>query len=437
MGLSLSLFNAMPLAVRALWRDLIEADLSLYLVGGAVRDILSEQADPHDWDFAVGATPEAVTALSEALGYQVVPSGLRFGTVTILTDAGGVEITTFRRDGAYTDGRHPATVHPASSIEEDLARRDFTINAIALTWDGTVIDPFGGRKDIENRSLRAVGDPLTRFYEDPLRVWRAARFAGRGWRLNPATRQAAQVASPRLRLISRERQRDELLKGLASPQVGSFLEAMEDLDTLDVLWPEWAALPESVTACAFAVAGAPLAVPPWLRLAGLLHGLVVHDDEKYLRPNAVNGLRRVTWISATALLERLALDGATAERIAAVLDTQDFPWDTATGADLRGLLRHLGPLTESIWLFRRMLESQGVYAPTGAARQSYIQGILSAGVAPLAVSGRDIMQRFGLKPGPTVGRWLAFLRDQVDADPTRNQRDSLFAMVDTAMMRKD
>ena len=144
-----------------------------YLVGGCVRDVLMGRT-PEDWDIASSARPEQIM---EIFGEKAIPTGLRHGTVTVKARDGLYEITTFRTEGTYSDGRHPDTVSFSSSIEEDLSRRDLTINAMAMDDDGRVIDPFGGQKDLALRRIRCVGDPRKRFEEDALRILRAIRFA--------------------------------------------------------------------------------------------------------------------------------------------------------------------------------------------------------------------------------------------------------------------
>lgn len=149
---------------------------NVYLVGGAVRDVLMGR-QPKDYDFASAAHPEDALNIFSMAGYRVIPTGLQHGTITILIDEQPVELTTFRTDGTYTDGRRPDNVVFTASLREDLSRRDFTMNAMAMKLDGTVIDPFGGQDDINAGIIRAVGNPQSRFKEDPLRVVRAARFA--------------------------------------------------------------------------------------------------------------------------------------------------------------------------------------------------------------------------------------------------------------------
>ena len=150
----------------------------LYMVGGAVRDILMNKT-PHDYDFATNATPDQMLKMAEESNIEVIPTGIKYGTVTFRIDNQSFEITTYRKDSNYSDGRRPDQVTFSTNILDDLSRRDFTVNAIALNMLSNVteyVDPFKGRKDIENKVIRTVGDPVERFTEDGLRILRAIRF---------------------------------------------------------------------------------------------------------------------------------------------------------------------------------------------------------------------------------------------------------------------
>ena len=183
-----------------------------FYVGGCVRDTLLGRP-VHDWDVATSAEPAAVQALFE----KTVPTGLRHGTVTVLLDGARAEVTTFRLDGDYPDGRHPASVRYVRELREDLRRRDFTVNAMAMDERGEVTDLFGGRRDLAARLLRCVGDPDARFQEDALRMLRAYRFAAQlGFAVEPETEAAIFRCAPRCRALSRERVREEVEKTLLS-----------------------------------------------------------------------------------------------------------------------------------------------------------------------------------------------------------------------------
>ena len=197
----------------AIIKTLEDAGFEARYVGGCVRDTLLDRPI-HDWDIASQALPEDVLRLFP----HCVPTGIRHGTVTVLLDGVSAEVTTYRLDGAYHDGRHPDGVRFVRSLAEDLARRDFTINAMAMDADGNVTDLFGGRDDLARRCIRCVGDPEKRFREDALRMLRAYRFSAQlGFALDAATAGAVERCAPLAAALSMERIRDEMEKTLLSP----------------------------------------------------------------------------------------------------------------------------------------------------------------------------------------------------------------------------
>lgn len=204
----------MPEYILEILRRLTGAGFDAYAVGGCVRDTLMGRS-PHDWDVATSASCEQVAALFE----RTVPTGLKYGTVTVLLPGGGAEVTTFRRDGAYLNGRQPESVAFVTDIREDLSRRDFTVNAMAMDGAGEIVDPFGGREDIRRRVIRCVGEPERRFAEDALRMARAVRFAAvLGFRIDGATLAALRRLAPLAEKLSAERVLAELQKTLLSPR---------------------------------------------------------------------------------------------------------------------------------------------------------------------------------------------------------------------------
>ncbi|WP_242823676.1 CCA tRNA nucleotidyltransferase [Pseudoflavonifractor capillosus] len=201
-----------PGGVAALCARLRSAGWEAYPVGGCVRDLLLGRT-PGDWDVTTSAMPEEVIALFD----RTVPTGIRHGTVTVLTEDGGVEVTTFRAESGYADGRHPDAVTFGGDLTGDLTRRDFTINAMALGPDGAVIDPFGGQKDLQARLIRCVGEPGRRFREDALRMLRAVRFSAQlGFAVENATAEALRDNAELTACLSAERIRTELEKILLS-----------------------------------------------------------------------------------------------------------------------------------------------------------------------------------------------------------------------------
>ena len=263
-----------------------------YAVGGCVRDSLMGLV-PHDWDLCTSALPQQVVELFGA--ERCIPTGLQHGTVTVKQNGGLYEITTFRTDGAYTDGRHPDEVHFVPDVREDLARRDFTINAMACNEKEGLIDPFGGQSDLHNGIVRAVGVPRKRFEEDALRILRLYRFAARfGFAIDPATAQAAQALCEHLDCVSSERIEEELSKLLAAPKPGAYLNE----DVMAVILPELT--PEALAQAKPVVDACPADSGLPVRLAALLVSLGETGTRKALkRLRCSNAL-----IDETAMLVR-------------------------------------------------------------------------------------------------------------------------------------
>ena len=274
------------------------AGYAAYVVGGCVRDSLLGLT-PHDWDLCTSALPQQGM---ELFGVEkCIPTGLQHGTVTVKQGGGLYEITTFRTEGAYTDGRHPDEVHFVPDVREDLARRDFTINAMAYNEKEGLVDPFGGRADLQSGILRAVGVPHQRFTEDALRILRLYRFAARfGFGIDPATAQAAQELCAHLDCVSVERIEEELAKLLAAPAPAAYL----DEKILGVVLPELS--PEALAAAKPMVDACPAGsenLP--VRLAALLLSLGEDGTRRTLRRLRCSNAR----IEETAVLVREVVSG--------------------------------------------------------------------------------------------------------------------------------
>ena len=210
-------WKGLPESVSVCLATLRAGGWEAYPVGGCVRDLLLGR-EPGDYDVTTSARPETVQTLFP----RTAPTGLRHGTVTVLTEGGPIEVTTFRREGGYADGRHPDAVAFDAGLTEDLSRRDFTVNAMALGPDGAIIDPFGGQVDIKNKLIRCVGDPDRRFGEDALRMLRGVRFAAQlGFGLEGETAAALRRNADRAAYVSRERIRVEVEKTLRSDRPGA------------------------------------------------------------------------------------------------------------------------------------------------------------------------------------------------------------------------
>ena len=387
----------------ALLTRLHAAGYAAYAVGGCVRDSLLGQT-PHDWDLCTSATPEQVLELfGEA---HCIPTGLQHGTVTVKHGGELYEITTFRTEGAYSDGRHPDHVAFVPDVKEDLARRDFTINAMAYNAEEGLIDPFGGQNDLAAGIVRAVGEPQRRFEEDALRILRLYRFAARfSFAIDPATGQAARALCRHLDCVSEERIAEELSRLLAAPAPGAYLEA----EVLAVIFPELdaAELPESRRILDALEPGMEH-VP--VRLAALLCPLGEAGARAALRrlkcSNALTGTVATLVREAAAGMPGAALT-LTAKRFLS-------RYDLATITDLTALYSAQHP--EQAEAFAALQQEAARLVETNACCR----------INQLAVNGRDLMDA-GIRPGPGLRRVLDALLEQVLTGQLPNEKAALLA----------
>ena len=387
----------------ALLTRLHAAGYAAYAVGGCVRDSLLGQT-PHDWDLCTSATPEQVLELfGEA---HCIPTGLQHGTVTVKHGGALYEITTFRTEGAYSDGRHPDHVAFVPDVKEDLARRDFTINAMAYNAEEGLIDPFGGQNDLAVGIVRAVGEPQRRFEEDALRILRLYRFAARfGFAIDPATGQAARALCRHLDCVSEERIAEELSRLLAAPAPGAYLEA----EVLAVIFPELdaAELPESRRILDALEPGMEH-VP--VRLAALLCPLGEAGARAALRrlkcSNALTG--------TVATLVREAVAGMPGAALTLTARRFLSRYDLATITDLTALCSAQHP--EQAEAFAALQQEAARLVETNACCR----------INQLAVNGRDLMDA-GIRPGPGLRRVLDALLEQVLTGQLPNEKAALLA----------
>ena len=387
----------------ALLTRLHAAGHAAYAVGGCVRDSLLGQT-PHDWDLCTSATPEQVLELFGKA--HCIPTGLQHGTVTVKHGGELYEITTFRTEGAYSDGRHPDHVAFVPDVKEDLARRDFTINAMAYNAEEGLIDPFGGQNDLAAGIVRAVGEPQRRFEEDALRILRLYRFAARfSFAIDPATGQAARALCRHLDCVSEERIAEELSRLLAAPAPGAYLEA----EVLAVIFPELdaAELPESRRILDALEPGMEH-VP--VRLAALLCPLGEAGARAALKrlkcSNALTGTVATLVREAAAEMPGTALT-LTARRFLS-------RYDLATITDLTALCSARHP--EQAEAFAALQQEAARLVETNACCR----------INQLAVNGRDLMDA-GIRPGPGLRRVLDALLEQVLTGQLPNEKAALLA----------
>ena len=449
-----------------------------YAVGGCVRDSLLG-LDPHDWDLCTSARPEQVMALFGE--EKCIPTGLQHGTVTVKQGGRLYETTTFRTEGAYSDGRHPDAVCFVPDVREDLARRDFTINAMAYSAEEGLIDPFGGRDDLAAHLVRAVGEPERRFEEDALRILRLYRFAARfGFAIDPATGAAARALGPHLDCVSAERIQEELLKLLAAPRPGSYLEpavlavVLPELEpekqperfaelcrTIDRIEPTAENVPARLAAllCPLGEAGARKALRKLkcsnaltdevTALVGEGAGSFLLGHEFELRhpadalclerhshpagrgPNS-NSLfppqAAVVTVAGHSIARPIACGNRVPPQRTVLGETPGTPNTTLTVQAKRLLGRYELPTIQRLTALcsARHPEQAGAFAALRAEAEQLTAENACCRVSQLAVNGRDLMAA-GVRPGPGLRQVLNALLEAVITGQTPNEKDALLA----------
>jgi putative nucleotidyltransferase with HDIG domain len=419
------------------------AGRQVFLVGGAVRDMFLG-TEAQDWDLATDARPEEITSLFR----RVIPTGIRHGTVTIRYKGRSIEATTFRTESAYSDGRRPDHVEYASTIEEDLSRRELTMNAIALALPGGErVDPFRGYDDIKARRIRCVGDPRERFREDGLRPLRAVRFASQlGFVVDEETLAAIPDALATTARVSPERVREELDKIAASKQPSIAFRLMEKSGLLGLVLPELAAcrgveqkgfhrfdvLDHSLLACDYA---ARLEASQPVRLAALFHD-IGKPATRRLDESGVWTFYRHEKVSADLARNigvRLRYPNAFIDRMVHLIEEHMFHYEeTWTDAAVRRFVIKAGEENlDDIYALRRAdayattgVETPGFLAPLISRVDSVLAQSRALSLRDLAISGTDLMD-IGVKKGKGMGIILRELLEAALDDPELNTREKL------------
>jgi putative nucleotidyltransferase with HDIG domain len=437
---------AVPAPVMALLDRLHVGGHAAYIVGGSLRDALLGR-EPNDWDLATDARPDRIVALFPGSVYEN-----RFGTVAVRQDEDVFEITTFRTEHDYADFRRPHRVEFGDDVVADLARRDFTVNAIAwgraardgVAASNSLVDPFDGLADLAARRLRAVGDPDARFREDALRMIRAVRLAASlGFEIEPATLAAIRANAGLVRHLSGERVGAELARLLAAPLPSVGLRLALDTGLLAVISPELAQQPgisqnkipdEDLWDHTLRTVDAVPADRPVVRLAALLHDIgkpATLADGRFHHHDIVGAQQ------AETLLRTLRFPRATTEEVVHLIRHHMFVVDRdATDAAVRRFIRRIGrdwigPLFEL-----RRADDIGSGMPPDDPDQVAFRARIDAELAArvpldrnaLAIDGSDLMRELGLQPGPRLGGVLEALVDQVIADPVLNDRATLMLL---------
>ena len=455
-----------PREVETIVAMLVDAGFEAYPVGGCVRDLL-RGIKPYDWDVTTSAKPEEILHLFPESFYENA-----FLTVTVKTESEDptlkeIEVTTYRNEGRYTDKRHPDEVNYAKTLDEDLSRRDFTINAMALdleygirnTESGIktkfqipnskfrIIDPFDGQKDVNNKIIRAVGDPSKRFDEDALRMMRAVRFTAQlGFEIEEKTKHAIAKLSHTIELIAHERIRDEFIKMVKSSAGRAVIDLMHEVGLLKHIIPE---LEEGI-----GMENRPRIFTIWdhnlkafdygvkadfawdVRIAALLHdvakpatrGPKKNDEWTFYGHDVVGGKM------AMRILQRLHFPRVTIEKIATLIRWHLFKYESEEGttdSSIRRLIRHVGAENMNDLVKVRICDRMGMDVPKAVPYrlrhfQFRVEKILREEEAPtpkmLQIKGEDIMRILAIAPGPKIGRVIEVLMQEVIDDPSLNQK---------------
>lgn len=452
--------NSIPAEVQKIANKLHEAGFQSFLVGGCLRDLVMHR-QPKDWDVATDALPEEVNKLfvDFAGGTKEDPDTVYendFGTVGIKTGSEDstlkiIEVTTFRIEGKYSDARHPDEVKFAKSIEEDLARRDFTVNAMALdlapSGPAELVDPFGGLTDMETRLLRAVGKPIERFREDALRMLRAVRFAADlDFQIDPETFTALRDEAGLLEMISKERIRDELQKMIMTSQAARGIVMLEDTGLLKFILPElregigcgqnkhhtYTVFDHNVHALGYAAEkNYPLAV----RLSALLHDIGKPRTKAGDGPDCTfHGHEVVGARMAVKILDRLHFPKEVIERVGHLIRYHMFYYNVGevSEAGVRRFLRRIGLEYLDDLLKVREADRIGSNVPKAFPYKLrhllfMIDKVKRDPIHPkmLALDGNELMKILELKPSRKVGDILSVLLEEVLDDPARNTKEWL------------
>lgn len=422
-----------------------------FVVGGCVRDSLLGRT-PNDWDVTTSALPEEVADCFR--NFRVIETGLQHGTLTVLVDGTPIEITTFRNDGIYLDHRHPVGVTFSNTVEDDLARRDFTVNAMAYHPERGLVDLFGGREDLKNRVIRCVGDPVTRFREDGLRILRAIRFASvLGFSLDEKTKAAVRSEKSLLEFIAPERIREEFCKLLCGVNAANVIR--EYVDVIGQFLPELLACRGfeqntkyhcydvlEHTLCALSHASNDL----FVRLAVLLHDigkpLCYTEDEN---GGHFKGHGPVGTAMTEQILRRLRFDNRTVEIVSRLVERHD----RITPAEEKAVKRLMQKMSdqEILWLLEvqrcdRLAHAKGFDEPPASLDEvpRLMERIHASNAClslkTLAVRGDDLL-RLGIPEGKSIGDALAHLLDAVIEGTLPNEREALLSAIQKEKFRED
>lgn len=434
----------MPGKVNKIIGVLQEAGFEAYAVGGCIRDSLLGRT-PNDWDITTSAKPMEVKALFS----HTIDTGIQHGTVTILLDREGFEVTTYRIDGEYEDGRHPKEVSFTGSLEEDLKRRDFTINALAYNETAGLIDIFEGQKDLKDGIIRCVGNAEERFTEDALRMLRAIRFSAQlGYRIEENTLAAIHKLAGNLEKISAERIQTELLKLMVSPHP-DYLRTAYECGVTKVFFPEFdlaMETPQNHLHHCYNVGEhilhSLLEVPAdkVLRLTMLLHDIAKPQcltvDEKGI--THFHGHEEMGAEMSRVILRRLRMDNDTTDKVCRLVRFHDY--GNGVAPDRRIVRRAVNKIGEDLFDDFILVKKADLLAQSMYLREEKLSNLAEwdacyreireaeecVSLRTLAVNGRDLIAA-GLQPGRELGNILKQLLDEVLETPEKNEKDYLIS----------
>lgn len=438
----------LPAGVSRALSMLEDAGYEAFIVGGCVRDAL-RGITPKDYDITTSALPEETKSVFRDC--RVIETGIQHGTVTVMMDGMPLEITTYRTEGTYSDNRHPDRVSFTTSLREDVARRDFTMNAIAYSPKRGLIDYFGGAEDIRDGIIRCVGDPDTRFREDALRMMRGIRFASvLGFRVEENTAAAIRENKERISAVSAERIRVELTKLLCGANVKNVL--MDWWDVLGVVIPEILPMhgfdqrtPYHIYDVWEHTAVAVSETPPvtHLRLSAFLHDIgkppSFFTDEKGV--GHFYGHPAVSEKMAEEILARLKYDNVTRRRVLILVKEHDRIIEPTETAVKRALSRLTPEVFFNLLIIKRadnLAQSPNyrdrleTYDRIESMAQDILERNECISVATLAVNGGDLIA-IGMKPGKSIGEMLSRLLEQVIRGELANEKEELLAYVKKKM----
>lgn len=430
----------MPQAVKEIIATLQQNNFEAYAVGGCVRDSILGR-EPNDWDITTSASPEEVKALFR----RTIDTGIEHGTVTIMVDKVGYEVTTYRIDGKYEDGRHPTEVTFTGNLKEDLLRRDFTINAMAYNDTDGLVDIFGGLEDIERKVIRCVGDPRARFTEDALRLMRAIRFAAQlGYSIEEKTREAMKEIAGNLTKISAERIQVELVKTLVSPNPFMLKDAYE-LGLTKYFMPEFDLAMETeqrnrhhmyTVGEHSLVATGRIRADKVLRLTMLMHDFgkphcITTDEEGidhyYGHPAKSEEIAR-------EILHRLKFDNDTIRKVCTLVRYHD----ERIVSGVKYMRRAVARIGEDAFPALFEVQEADIFAQSNYKKDSKLANLENnrrdyeemlaskqcVSKATLAVTGKDLID-CGMKPGKEIGRVLDAMLADVIEEPSHNNKEYL------------